>query len=391
MNFPHQKVKAHQPPPDPTEQSTDRNGGGMSGKLKKKIIKIRRNRNRTKKADRQKQVESAERTMSMLELADENDVYVDTPHDRMNLNFPPPLPPPSAPNQSSIYAKQLKSISDQFHQLPSLNSSEKVAKRAAPLKQNCKKPLTNEDIRAINLWCELALKSIPKSPSFSFLQIAFQSGPYSGGTSFNVNRLVNKFPESPYLKTLREVSLKVLRNFRGGSERQSFKVLEVIRKIERNKAKHTQGKTDTSVTAFGVTDWSDPKNAAKLEKEYASVTSVDQRNWINSKIPEGARVLDYGCGPGYLLEMLSSDSVGVDTSVAMCEMSRKRNAAKQILHLQLQDGRDVCRELEAGSFDFVVVCQVLLYCEEPLETIRRLHGLLKPEGRLILVETDWNR
>lgn len=167
-------------------------------------------------------------------------------------------------------------------------------------------------------------------------------------------------------------------------------LLQVIRKIERNKAKHTQGKTDASVTAFGVTDWNDPKNAAKLEKEYTSVTSVDQRNWIHSKIPEGARVLDYGCGPGYLLEILSSDSVGVDTSVAMCEMSRKRNAGKQIVHLQLQDGRDVCREVRRAERSEDVRANINIALDRPRINSNIVASLLSPilswrRGLLILL------
>ncbi|GMH89031.1 hypothetical protein TrST_g11157 [Triparma strigata] len=388
---PRGKVKAHQPPPDPDQQSTDRGGGGMSGKLKKKILKTKRKKNTARRKQQENEHDIEEVLVALEEIAIGD---VDgTADEGGNVPPQPPLKPLESKSKSESKSSPLKNLLDQFHQLPSLNSAASSKLRAAQAKKNPKKPLTKVDIRTINLWCELALKSIPLSPSFSFLQQAFQSGPYSGGTPFNVNRLRNAHPTSPYLKTLSDVSLTTLKSFSGGTERQNEKVNEVVRKIERNQSSRGGGSHSNKSgpnTSAGVTDWNNPENAAKLEKSYSSKTSVNQRKWIFSKIGSNARVLDYGCGPGYLLEMFGDDSVGADTSEAMCEMSRKRNPGKAVVHLELEDGRDVSREFEEKFFDCIVVCQVLLYMESPMEAIRRLHRLLKPEGKLILVETDWD-
>jgi ubiquinone/menaquinone biosynthesis C-methylase UbiE len=93
----------------------------------------------------------------------------------------------------------------------------------------------------------------------------------------------------------------------------------------------------------------------------------------------GHRVLDVGCGPGYLLEELLRYNVsltGCDLSSEMIELAKNR------LH-----GVKLCQADAASlpfpdkSFDFVFSLGVLPYLKEPLKGMKEIYRVLSPKGK----------
>lgn len=145
------------------------------------------------------------------------------------------------------------------------------------------------------------------------------------------------------------------------------------------------------------TDWSDPKKARAVESNYQTPEVVSQRAVMMEmlKPASGERVLDIGCGPGFMMRDLA-DAVGpqgrvdgIDVSEPMCELARVRlsNAAAPI-GLRLGGAEEL--PYADGCFDAVVLSQVLLYVHDVPRALSEVRRVLKPGGRCLIVDTDWD-
>ena len=105
-------------------------------------------------------------------------------------------------------------------------------------------------------------------------------------------------------------------------------------------------------------------------------------------------VLDYGCGPGYLVARLK-DRVrrvyGVDTSTIQLEHARVLcGDAANVTLTAIQPGPQALRSLErlGRDFDKIVCCSVLQYLKpEDLDPLLATFvAMLKPGGQLVLAD-----
>lgn len=100
------------------------------------------------------------------------------------------------------------------------------------------------------------------------------------------------------------------------------------------------------------------------------------------------RVLDFGTGPGGLLELLrraspAADCVGLDVDRAMLTVARRRPALAGVELRFLERGAAL--PFPAASFDAVCAVAVLFLLPEPAVVARQLLGLLRPGGVLVVV------
>jgi ubiquinone/menaquinone biosynthesis C-methylase UbiE len=101
-------------------------------------------------------------------------------------------------------------------------------------------------------------------------------------------------------------------------------------------------------------------------------------------------VLDVGCGTGSLsviLAGLGHSVTGIDVSPAMIARAQAK-ALEHPIEFHVMDA--AAPQFGPRSFD-VIVCRHLLWTlPEPSDVLQRWVGLLRPIGRLILIEGYWN-
>lgn len=108
--------------------------------------------------------------------------------------------------------------------------------------------------------------------------------------------------------------------------------------------------------------------------------------------PPPAAVADMGCGTGSLAVLLAEAGhhvLGLDVSHRMLDVARAKADAAGIV-VQLQQGDAAAPDLEAASYDVVLARHVLWSLPEPDDALARWVRLLKPGGRLLLVEGRWS-
>lgn len=100
-------------------------------------------------------------------------------------------------------------------------------------------------------------------------------------------------------------------------------------------------------------------------------------------------LVDLGTGTGRMLELFAPQArqaIGVDRNREMLAFARVAIEKHGLTNTQvrLADVNDV--PLKERSADLVIIHQVLHYLDNPLDTIREAHRLLRPGGRLVVVD-----
>jgi SAM-dependent methyltransferase len=108
-------------------------------------------------------------------------------------------------------------------------------------------------------------------------------------------------------------------------------------------------------------------------------------------VPErdAGRLLDIGTGTGRVLELLApriSQGVGVDASKAMLALARSRLARAGIGHCSVRLADMYRLPLATASFDVAVMQMVLHYADDPSGVLAEAARVVRPGGRLIVVE-----
>ncbi|WP_330350251.1 class I SAM-dependent methyltransferase [Streptomyces sp. NBC_00582] len=110
------------------------------------------------------------------------------------------------------------------------------------------------------------------------------------------------------------------------------------------------------------------------------------RSWLPERPCD---VLDLGCGTGSLSLLAAEQGhrvTGVDLSAPMLELARAKLAGRDAVFLL---GDAAAPPVGEQRFDTVLVRHVLWALPDPARALRHWRGLLRPAGRLVLVEGVW--
>lgn len=140
----------------------------------------------------------------------------------------------------------------------------------------------------------------------------------------------------------------------------------------------------------------DDEGARNVERTYATADMVVQRERtleLLDPLP-GERVLDIGSGPGYLAAALA-ERVGRSGAVCAVDPSPAMNALAEQKAVGLPQstvgvGDALALPFPDGGFDAAVSTQVYEYVADMPAALVELGRVLRPGGRVLILDTDWD-
>lgn len=111
---------------------------------------------------------------------------------------------------------------------------------------------------------------------------------------------------------------------------------------------------------------------------------------VTSRIEAADRVLDMGCGDGYLLGQLAArcrGAVGIEFEPAAVELAvQKLSSCERCAVLR---GSVYALPFADREFDVVVMADVIEHLEDPGRAVSEAARVLKPAGRLMVTTPKW--
>jgi SAM-dependent methyltransferase len=133
----------------------------------------------------------------------------------------------------------------------------------------------------------------------------------------------------------------------------------------------------------------------ELGEEEAAAESVAPREELAGVLREVlgpasvGELLDIGTGHGLMLEILgpmARHAVGIDISAPALRLARTRIHSIGLAHVEFRRGDMYRLPFDDASFDTVTITRVLAPSERPSAALGEVARILRPDGRLIVVE-----
>ena len=113
-------------------------------------------------------------------------------------------------------------------------------------------------------------------------------------------------------------------------------------------------------------------------------------------VPQHARVLDLGCGPGISTFALGTriprpaELTGLDLSQEMIEIARETYSKdwSHLKHLKFEQGDASKLPYSDESFDLVFGHSFLYLVDDPIAVLREVKRVLKPHGQVVFMEPN---
>ena len=129
----------------------------------------------------------------------------------------------------------------------------------------------------------------------------------------------------------------------------------------------------------------------RLRHQALAVWPIEAR-WLKAQgLADGMRVLDVGCGPGFISEQLArlnpnGTTVGLEPDPELAGVAETMFASHPGLSLHL--GGLGSNDLPENAFDFAYARFVMQHLAVPIDGLRDLYRLLRPGGRVVLADAD---
>lgn len=119
-----------------------------------------------------------------------------------------------------------------------------------------------------------------------------------------------------------------------------------------------------------------------------SMRNMEQQMGLALNLKPGAKVLDAGCGEGFVARYLSKhfslEVEGVDILDFNIARAKRRSQGMDRVRFKLMDYAKL--SYTNGSFDGLYTMETLVHAPDFTAALREFHRVLKPGGRLVLFE-----
>lgn len=140
----------------------------------------------------------------------------------------------------------------------------------------------------------------------------------------------------------------------------------------------------------------DEEATKRLLAVYVTPDVVTQRQqFLRALDPQtGESVLDVGSGPGFLAASIAEATgstgavCGIDVSEPMIDLARGHCACQPWAKFSQADATRL--PFPGHSFDAAISTQVLEYVRDVDAALAEIHRVVRPTGRVVIVDTDWD-
>ena len=131
------------------------------------------------------------------------------------------------------------------------------------------------------------------------------------------------------------------------------------------------------------------RNRQKLEGKYGF--PIQEYSWVRTDLlelieePSDSRlsILDVGCGLGATMAKAAS-LFGNATVVGIEKDEKVAVLGKNLANIYQGDIENMELSFEKNGFDYIILGNVLEYLDKPMDTLEKLQGFLKEDGRFII-------
>jgi arsenite methyltransferase len=142
----------------------------------------------------------------------------------------------------------------------------------------------------------------------------------------------------------------------------------------------------------------DAEASRQVEATYLTPDVVEQRRVVlrSLALRRGERVVDVGTGPGLLAAEMAAavgpDGLvcGIDASASMLALARTRASQPGGAAIELRRAGADQLPFPEAAFDVAVSTQVFEYVEDVAGALAEVHRVLRPGGRVLVLDTDWD-
>jgi arsenite methyltransferase len=140
----------------------------------------------------------------------------------------------------------------------------------------------------------------------------------------------------------------------------------------------------------------DERATRQIQRLYSTPDVVEQRERVLALLSPrpGEQILDVGSGPGFLVASMA-DLVGdrgavhgLDPSTAMNAVARELVASRPWVSIDVGDA--LALPYPDATFDAAVSTQVYEYVADIPSALAELRRVLRPGGRALILDTDWD-
>jgi ubiquinone/menaquinone biosynthesis C-methylase UbiE len=142
----------------------------------------------------------------------------------------------------------------------------------------------------------------------------------------------------------------------------------------------------------------DAEMSRRVEAVYSTADVVEQRRAVRQALVlrGGERVLDIGVGPGFLAAEIAVEVgaggrvCGIDPSESMLAIARTRAGPAGGAAIELKPGDANNIPYPDATFDVATATQVLEYVQNVPGALLEIRRVLRPGGRILVLDTDWD-
>lgn len=118
------------------------------------------------------------------------------------------------------------------------------------------------------------------------------------------------------------------------------------------------------------------------------------KRYTDFGLVDGMKVIELGCGPGFLIDKLldnypTSTLTGVEIDELLCEYAKEHLYKRYDERVEIIEGSILDIPLPDNCFDFAITRLVIEHLSDPLQAIKEVKRILKPNGKAVFIDNDF--